>query len=165
MSRIITKHGHGHGGHSGGSDPSHIADGHLTDHKEYRELNFKAINQFMIGLAATVAISYLSMYGIMWVFESEFEKNDPAPSPVTSTAWPTPTPDVQAAPHVDLTLMQWQDKALLDSGVAGTIPISQAMQDVVSEGLPWQAAAEASSTTEMQTPATETETEELEAGE
>ncbi len=119
----------------------------------------------MIGLAATVAFSYLSIYGIMWVFESEFEKNDPAPSPVAATGWPTPTPDVQAAPHVDLTLMQWQDKAMLDSGVGGTIPISQAMQEVVSEGLAWQAAEEASVSTEMQTPAAETETEELEAGE
>lgn len=137
MSRIIRKHSHGHGGH-GGNDSSEIKRGHLTDHMEYRELSFKAINQFMIGLAGVVVFSYLSMYGMMMVFESEFEKRDPAPSPVAETGWPTPTPDVQAAPHVDLVVFQQGETALLDSGSAGTMPINQAMQEVVAEGLPWQ---------------------------
>ena len=140
MSRIIRKHSHGHGGHGGDNGSSEIKRDHLTDHLEYRELSFKAINQFMIGLAAIVVFSYLSMYGMMTVFESEFEKNDPPPSPVAETGWPTPTPDVQSAPHVDLVVFQESEDTVLDGKAPGSMPIDQAMQEVVAEGLPWQPA-------------------------
>ena len=132
-----TAHGHGHQT-TGGGGTSHIPDGHLNDHMEYRDLNFRAINQFLIGLVAIVAVSYISMYGMLKLFESNHERNDPPPSPVAISGWNNPGPEVQSAPHVDL--LEYRDH--VDSVLAGDdgkiMAIKQAMKDVVSQGLPYK---------------------------
>jgi hypothetical protein len=126
-------------GHGASIPPGAIEDrvDHVNDHHEYRDLNFKSVVQFIVGLVAIVAISYISMYGMMKVFESQKAKNDPGISPLASPEW-TPSPiDVQVAPHVDLV----NDRARQDSILKGlakgpVMSIDQAMKEVVSEGLP-----------------------------
>ena len=92
----------------------------------------------VITLFVIVAISYISMYGMMKVFESQKAKNDPGVSPLASPEWTPPPVDVQVAPHVDLV----NDRARQDSILRGlstkgsAMSIDQAMKEVVSEGLP-----------------------------
>lgn len=127
-------------GHGASIPPGAIDDrvDHVNDHHEYRDLNFKSVVQFIIGLVAIVAISYISMYGMMKVFESQKAKNDPGVSPLATPEWTPPPVDVQMAPHVDLV----NDRARQDSILRGlstngpTMSIDQAMKEVVSEGLP-----------------------------
>lgn len=129
--------GHGHTA-SGGTGSSHIPDGHVHDHKNYRDLNFRAINQFMIGLIAIVAVSYISMYGMLKLFESNHERNDPAPSPVAVSGWNNPGPEVQASPHVDLTNYLDRVDSTLEGETGTSMPIEEAMKAVVSQGLPFK---------------------------
>lgn len=148
MSAHSKKYSHGS---NVGNDPTHIERGHLTDHAEYRDLSFKAINQFMIGLAGIVVLSYFAMWGMYAVFESEHAKNDPAPSPVAQTTWPNVKPDVQSAPHVELVTLQRYQDSVLAGQKAGAISIEDAMQEVLAEGLPYRkggpvAAAESETT-------------------
>lgn len=129
------RYGHGHG-HGAGNDPSYVDARHLTDHTEYRELNFRAIIQFMIVLFAVVGISYVSMYGMMKVFQWEHQDNQAALSPVADTAWNVNVkPNVQAAPHVDLTNYQHIQDSILE-GQASGISIEEAIRQVATEGLP-----------------------------
>lgn len=133
------RYGHGHGGHGAGNDPSHIERSHISDHTEYRELNFRAIVQFMVALFAVVALSYLSMYGMMKVFQWEHEDRQPALSPVVDTAWNAAVkPDVQIAPHVDLTNYRHAQDTILEGKRTGTISIDEAIKQVATEGLPYR---------------------------
>ena len=133
--------GHGHTT-TGGSDSSHVPDGHLSDHTEYRDLDFRAIFQFMVGLIVIVAISYISMYGILKLFESNHEQNDPAPSPMAIEGWNNPGPEVQQAPHVDLENYRVKVDGELEGKEGEGMPIEEAMRDVVQEGLPYQEKSE-----------------------
>lgn len=131
------RYGHGHG-HGAGNDPSHVDARHLTDHTEYRELNFRAIIQFMIVLFAVVGISYVSMYGMMKVFQWEHEENQATLSPVADTAWNVNVkPHVQAAPHVDLTSYQKVQDSIMEGKAAG-VSIEEAIRQVAAEGLPYR---------------------------
>ncbi len=130
-------HGHGHQG-SGGSASSHIPDGHLHDHSQYRDLNFRAIVQFIIGLVAIVAVSYISMYGMLKLFESNHEQNTPPLSPVAVDGWNNPGPEVQVSPHVDLTHYVEKVDSSLQGETPNSMPIEEAMKSVVSEGLPYR---------------------------
>ena len=130
-------YGHGHGA-SGGGDPSHIPDSHLHDHHAYKELDFRAIGQFTIGLIATVVFSYVSMYALIKLFEANHETHDSAPSPVAASDWENPGPGIQVAPHVDLTLYEESIDSVLEGDVVGVMPIEKAMGIVLKEGLPYQ---------------------------
>lgn len=134
------RYAHGHGAGHGPSGPSHLDKGHVTDHSEYRELNFRAIVQFMIALFGTVAFAYISMFGMMKVFQWQHTDNQPALSPVVDTTWNANVkPNVQAAPHVTLTqYQQVQDSILIGDTPQGRISIDEAIQQVAAEGLPYR---------------------------
>lgn len=146
------RYGHGHGSHGAGSDPSHIERGHISDHTDYRELSFKAIVQFMVALFGVIVFSYLSMYGMMKVFQWEHEDKQPPLSPVADTTWNAGVkPDVQVAPNVDLTRYRHTQDSILKGEKTGVMSIDEAIRQVASEGLPYRQETAANTTAPAQT--------------
>lgn len=134
-------HDHDRAAHGAEKDASYIETGHMFDHNEYRDLNFRAITQFMIGLFATVALSYISMYGMMKVFQWEHEDSQVPLSPVADTAWRPVPHDIQVAPHVDLTKFRQEEDSVLQRDDLGVeILIEEAIKGLASEGLPYRSA-------------------------
>ncbi|MCE2504016.1 MAG: hypothetical protein J4G05_08170 [Chlorobi bacterium] len=132
-------------GRSGGTGSSHIPDSHMYDHHDYEELDFRAILQFVIGLIAIVAVSYVSMYGMLKIFEANYETSDPPLSPVAVSGWNNPGLEVQQAPHVDLITYQEKVDSVLEGKGAGSVSVEEAMKAVVEEGLPYQEKSQDSS--------------------
>jgi len=124
-----------------GTGSGAVSRGHVDDHKEYNELNFRAIFQFMGGLLVIVLFCFVAMYGLFEVFEDEYEKKQPPLSPVAQEGWNNPGPEVQAAPNVVLS----EHESVADSALEGegtgalTMPIDRAMTLVADEGLPYRA--------------------------
>lgn len=131
---------HSHAADDGGGSQTDRAS-HLTDHHEYRDLNFKAIWQFLLGLAVIVAISYVSMYGIFKLFESQYAANDLAPAPTAQVEWEAPAIDVQTAPHADLVEYERRKMVELESSSPATrkLSIDQAIEATLNDGLPYRA--------------------------
>ncbi len=150
-----------HGAKVGGSD--RVRDSHLTDHTLYSELNFKAVLQFVIGLAVIVALSYLSMWGMFELFKSQRVASSPVPSPTAQVEWVAPAVDVQPAPRLERVLIEAAEEATVESEVAAgnRISIEAAIDKTLEQGLPYRATGTA--TTSSETP--ETVENEAESGE
>jgi hypothetical protein len=112
----------------------------------------------MIGLGLVVILCFVAMYGIFQVFEAEFEKNGPVPSPMEVKGWQNAGVDVQSAPSADRQIYQAvEDSSLEGEGSAALpMPISRAMDLVVEEGLPYRKQADSEeSVDDVGTPAEE----------
>ena len=148
MNSRLYSHG-SHGGNGGEADRS----AHLTDHSEYRDISFRAIGQFFIGLGAIVAISYLAMYGILQLFESQYATNDVPPPPTASPGWDRPAIDVQTAPHLDLVEFREQEDSVLRQAdpTRKKLSVDEAIDATLREGLPYRSGAETSQSEETDT--------------
>lgn len=149
-----------HGSHGGnGGDVDRTA--HVTDHSEYNDLSFRAIGQFFIGLGAIVAISYLAMYGILQLFESQYEKNDVPPPPTASPGWDRPAIDVQTSPHLDLVEFRGQEDSVLreTNPARKKLSVDEAIDATLREGLPYRNGTAAAQTDDIDSSTIEIEEE------
>ena len=128
-----------HSGESGGGS-DRIARSHLTDHTVYADLNFKAVIQFLVGLGIIVVLSYIAMWGMFELFESQHAKNDPTPSPTARVGWTPPAVTVQPAPHLDLVEHEAAEHAEIESEIATgeRLSIDDAIEKTLQEGLPFR---------------------------
>ena len=135
MNRKIYSHG-SHGGNGGDIDRT----AHLTDHTEYRDLNFRAVGQFFVGLGVIVAISYFAMYGILALFESQYADNDGPPPPTADVGWQKPAIDVQTAPHLDLVRFREREDSVMRSAdpARRKLSVDEAIALTLNEGLPYR---------------------------
>lgn len=115
-----------------------------------RELNFKAIFGFVIGLTAVSAVVFALMWALALSFKSRLEKQD-APPPVLPEARAKTLPSgplLQSDPTRDMATLRAQDAAVL-SGWAWTdatktrarVPAERAIEIVLAKGFPPRTAA------------------------
>ncbi len=119
---------------------------HATAHEE-TDVNVRALNTFMIWLVVSLGITAVVVYWQYRLFERQALANDPPPSPRAAERVATPGPVLQinelrdgsqykAAQAAELEKTAWisREEKLV------RIPVEQAVQSVVKNGLPrWPA--------------------------
>ena len=126
-----------------------------------RELSFRAIFGFVIGLTAVTAVVFTLMWGFSYWFKSRLERQD-APPPVLAEARAKTLPSgplLQSDPTKDMAALRAREAAVL-SGWAWTdatktharVPADRAIEIVLAKGFPPRTAAPADA---AQTPASE----------
>ena len=131
-----------HSGTGSGSAPDRNI--HVTDHHDYKDIRFGAVNKFLYWLFAMVIVSYFAMYAIYVMVDSGFQASDPAPPPTAQVEFTTPPVDIQPAPHYELV----QHEEAIDEATAAAlqsgerVSIEEAIDATLSEGLPYRASAE-----------------------
>lgn len=110
-----------------------------------RELNFKAIFGFVIGLAIVCAIAFALMWGLAVSQKKRLAKED-APPPVLAEARVQPLPAgprLQPDPERDMRALRARDDAVLAawswtdaSKTRARVPVARALEIVASRGFP-----------------------------
>jgi hypothetical protein len=114
---------------------------HRRDYEE-RDVSFKGLVKWAIGLAATVAVSSVLMFALYDYFAARPEQF-PVPSPMAAARAPYVGPKLQV--HAPQELKEWrtaEDSVLNscawvdpDKGIV-RIPVSRAMELLAERGLP-----------------------------
>lgn len=116
---------------------------------ERSEANLKLIVYAALGLAATVFVVMLLMWGVFNVLKTHEQANDQTYSPLAAPFQLPPEPRLQEHPELELQELrrheaqvlnqyQWSDQK---SGIVH-IPINRAMDLIAQRGLPYQKAGE-----------------------
>src|SRR5579884_275618 len=113
--------------------PSHGGVGH-----EKKEADVRLIIETMVGLAISVAVVIVIVWGVFVLFEKTTK--EPAPSPVATAPQVPPGPRVEEHPWEELKALRAKEDELLNNygwvdQKAGTvhIPIDKAMDEVVNK--------------------------------
>jgi hypothetical protein len=122
---------------------------HATAHEE-TDVNVRALNTFMICLVVSLVVTGLLVYWQYRRFENQALANDPPPSPRAEERPRTPGPGLQIDEVSEGQLFLARQAAELESTAWVSrdeklvrIPIEQAIQEVVKNGLPkWPAPAQ-----------------------
>jgi hypothetical protein len=110
-----------------------------------REIDFRGIRIFVLGLSAVSLVVLALMWGVVTFLKGSLTKQDPAPAalaearetrvPAGPNLQPNPSADMaafHAAEEQELAKWAWVDK---EKGVA-RVPALRAMEIVLSRGLP-----------------------------
>jgi len=137
------------------SDSHHHEDGQSESAAyETRDVKVRPLAQFLIGLTVAMIAAYLIVLGMFRLFSAEKTAEDSRADPVAVERAARPDeqklpaePRIQADPAGELQVLRRAEDQILETygwidRSAGTvhIPIEQAMQIVVSEGLPIRSA-------------------------
>lgn len=135
-------------------EPHASAHGHgdAEDPGYDREISYRRILEFIIGLAVLTAVAMVLMGMVVRGFTSQVTRQDPPPSPIPEANLPPVSPGPQLQffpPTADIhDLHVWEDQMLHgyawvdeQQGVA-RIPIERAMEILAQRGLPRAGAAD-----------------------
>ena len=124
-------------------------DNHTAGHEE-RDVNVIAITRFGIGLALTVAVAMVALWGLFDYFKKQVSAavGEAPGALVVNTSQLPPQPRLQASPRADLREMRAGEEQVLDHygwvdhpGGVVRIPIQRAMDILARKGLPARAQA------------------------
>lgn len=118
-----------------------------TAHEE-TDVNVRALNTFLMWLVGSLAVIAMLVFWQYRRFEAQARANDPPPSPRAEERRPIPGPGLlvdEVSANVEFTARQ--NASVLETGWVSQeekivrIPVAQAMEAVVKNGLPqWPAA-------------------------
>jgi hypothetical protein len=124
-------------------DVSHIKNPDITH--EVSDVNVRAIMWFILGLFASIVITYLVISGLYRYFDTREARLELRPESLVAPQGPRqpPEPRLQLDPQKDMEKLRAEEEAKLKSygwvdqkaGVAH-IPIEQAMKIIAERGLP-----------------------------
>lgn len=117
------------------------APGYDREH-ERRDVNIRAILWSLVGIAITVGIVCLVVFGMFQVFEKREAAFDIPPSPVADSSVAPPLPRLQAAPAIDMAVFRRFEDSLLSgygwvdrpAGIVH-IPVDSAMALIARQGM------------------------------
>ena len=114
-----------------------------------RELNYRGVLIFMVGLAAITALTFFGLWYGGRSLQEQMASGDPKPSEIVrDSAIPLPpAPLLQTEPYADMDAMRAAHDSVLHSyavidGARGIVrvPVTEAMDLIVKNGLPRWAA-------------------------